>query len=1328
MPCGPFANESERTAIEALRGRLKGLPGEGRWVALSNLAFAANAHFQPDEIDIVVIGPPGVFVVEVKHWDRGVIKNQPLMVDSEADRLTAKVRRLAGKLRQTMPKLGRVDGKMMLTRETRSFGTSTRPQHRGIALFTSSEWRDMLDVDCARQLRPDEVDLLCKSLEPRAKVSLSGDLRRLGDFIDLELRTLPTERFHRIYHGRHARAQERIILHLYDLSAADDAKARDRAMREFEVLQRLQKSPFLPRFRDSFQDVPGYPGELWFFTVVDPVAPSIEKRSDDSTWTVSDRLQFAARTLRALNELHHAGRDNATPLVHRNISPKSVLVTAVNQPLFADLSLARIPNAETVSNIAHSFAGREAFTAPEVLVGGLSVADQRSDVFALCASLVTLFEPSSDSLALAATTLLREAMVAAADQRSALNDVAERLDGLTSSSLRPTEAVLVVPALPPARYWSEDVIVPFNGRHYQIIERLGSGGIGITFKVIEVDRTTGENFGTYVGKVIPDRDVGDAAIRAYQRVKSHTAHTNLSVIFDYALEWRAESFVALLKWVEGQPLLNLSGLLEIVAEDCGDDSVEALALRWARDLCVGLASLHSANLVHGDVSPSNVIVHGGNVTLTDFDMVTTVGERARGAGNILFSAPATQNRYPLSCSDDVFSLAACIFKIVFDRDPFPLTRGAPNKLGGVDWQSDDRERYPRLAAFVDVATASDASKRFGSAAAAITWIDRPIARFSASAGEHGATDADVCATPNEVGWLKAILQTYPGSRFGNAETRGLDSDFAIATYVETGLEQALLDDLQGRRVRLVILCGNAGDGKTALLQHLAAQLGVDRRKSSMRTWEARTPSGLLLRANLDGSASYAGQSADDLLDDFFSPFLDGPPTGDIAHLLAINDGRLIEWIEGHQQRFNRNTHLGEQLSELLDQGTSAELDPNIRFINLNLRSLVGGIQPGGREIASDFLDQLLEKLVGGSDAATIWAPCNTCSAADRCQARRSAQLLMAGDSSVEARRFRERLSEMLQAVHQRGDVHITARELRAALSYVLFGVHYCADLHETPSLRPPEPSELAFDPDSPLRQGDVLREFTYLDPALESHPLVDRYLQGHGRSAALDAAPRFSGLPLGSARRRAYFEWTERQVAEVALDSRALGLARGRHLAEFRQVVVMSIEERARLCAEICGGISRLEDLPTVALQRPGVVPLKVTPRTPTESVFWVEKDLARLRLEPEQLHAAPGLAMLPRRLVLTYAARVGGEQTLTMGYELFHTLMELKDGYQLSDAVSDDLFANLAVFTQRLAQEDERELFAWNPQEERVVFKIHIDTVDIAQRISCTRLDGGVP
>ena len=101
---------------------------------------------------------------------------------------------------------------------------------------------------------------------------------------------------------------------------------------------------------------------------------------------------------------------------------------------------------------------------------------------------------------------------------------------------------------------------------------------------------------------------------------------------------------------------------------------------------------------------------------------------------------------------------------------------------------------------------------------------------------------------------------------------GLTRNSAAETYVETELEEDLLRDVREYRVSLVILCGNAGDGKTALLQHLASRLGLGKHSSSERVLNGRIQEGPIVRMNLDGSASWRGRSADNLLDEFLAPF------------------------------------------------------------------------------------------------------------------------------------------------------------------------------------------------------------------------------------------------------------------------------------------------------------------------------------------------------------------------------------------------------------------------------------------------------------------------
>ena len=98
---------------------------------------------------------------------------------------------------------------------------------------------------------------------------------------------------------------------------------------------------------------------------------------------------------------------------------------------------------------------------------------------------------------------------------------------------------------------------------------------------------------------------------------------------------------------------------------------------------------------------------------------------------------------------------------------------------------------------------------------------------------------------------------------------------------------------------------------------------------------------------------------------------------------------------------------------------------------------------------------------------------------------------------------------------------------------------------------------------------------------------------------------------------------------------------------------------------------------------------------------------MADFRLESDLPSEASGLDRLHRQAILSYRYRDGREESLRFGAELFHLLLELSDGYQLGDVSTDDTFARLSIFVQRLVREDDRRLLAWNPMRDGTIFEV---------------------
>jgi hypothetical protein len=113
--CGPVANESELLAFKHL--------------------------------DIVAIGPPGVCVIEVKHWTSQWVDAHSDLVVHEAEKVTEKARKIGTTLRRLVPDLPRVDGSILLTPEPSKLKRLAGNEIRGVTFYSLNEWKTAMALD-----------------------------------------------------------------------------------------------------------------------------------------------------------------------------------------------------------------------------------------------------------------------------------------------------------------------------------------------------------------------------------------------------------------------------------------------------------------------------------------------------------------------------------------------------------------------------------------------------------------------------------------------------------------------------------------------------------------------------------------------------------------------------------------------------------------------------------------------------------------------------------------------------------------------------------------------------------------------------------------------------------------------------------------------------------------------------------------------------------------------------------------------------------------------------------------------------------------------------
>jgi hypothetical protein len=280
--------------------------------------------------------------------------------------------------------------------------------------------------------------------------------------------------------------------------------------------------------------------------------------------------------------------------------------------------------------------------------------------------------------------------------------------------------------------------------------------------------------------------------------------------------------------------------------------------------------------------------------------------------------------------------------------------------------------------------------------------------------------------------LAELAKLLPGGEY----TRGKPE----IVYTPTLLDTRLLPDLVARPPTLVVLSGNAGDGKTAFISEALKQSG-----ESYVPGQNVYPQLLLGGVQpyivvLDGSEDTDRKTNDELLEDALGHFrgpaeVTSPPRGT---LIAINKGRLLKFLDAHKP----DCGPGGGYPFLWDAVRSAFLggrpiDSGYLLIDLNERTVVG---PG----RGSLLDGVLDKLLGWSG----WAECERCEAYQSCPALFNVRLLRDGDEAMVSAR-RDRVWSLFAAADLDDRLHVTARHVTSELAQLITAGLRCPDVRAT---------------------------------------------------------------------------------------------------------------------------------------------------------------------------------------------------------------------------------------------------------------------------------------
>jgi eukaryotic-like serine/threonine-protein kinase len=320
--------------------------------------------------------------------------------------------------------------------------------------------------------------------------------------------------------------------------------------------------------------------------------------------------------------------------------------------------------------------------------------------------------------------------------------------------------------------------------HYEILEKLGSGGMGVVYKARDT------RLGRFLAlKLLPAEVVADRErrLRFLQEAKLASALNHPNIVTVYDVGDCADGMFIAMEYVSGETLGSLIN---------GKPLPPGKALNYAVQAADALAAAHAAGVVHRDVKPANVMVTGtGQVKVVDFGIAklteppagegsTTITERPRTEagevmGTIAYMSPEQAEGRFVDGRSDIFSFGATLYEMLSGCRPFQgatrlavltaILREDPVPLRQVN-----RSVPPELERVVARCLEKDPSLRFQHATdlkVALEWLERDIATGRLTAAEPGlhprrpkrARTVAVVIVLGAIALAAALYRWWPGA-------------------------------------------------------------------------------------------------------------------------------------------------------------------------------------------------------------------------------------------------------------------------------------------------------------------------------------------------------------------------------------------------------------------------------------------------------------------------------------------------------------------------------------------------------------------------------------
>jgi serine/threonine protein kinase len=1297
---GKFVTASEREAAS----RLKELPTT--WTVICNKEVVTPAG-DTYEVDFVVIGDHVIFVIDEKSWSGDIYGNENVWVlpggeprRSPLQKIGHVGRQLAGTLRGRVPYLHEHAQKIRFVVDLILLSSPTchlriadpristhvvRLQDALEELPRIDRENPELDLNASRQA----IGTYLTDLKNRPQIP-----QKINAYAVLEV--MSGGRGQQDFLVQHSSAGRR-LLRLYELNPVE--QPREFVLREYNAVHRAavdgtspDVDPYFFWNEDRYIAIPFRLPEGAAFRT-----PAEVSHLQNPKYA----LELAAASFRQLSVLHKSG------MVHRRLDPESIYANRAAGALkvqFFNFMFAHIDERQSIATELDQIEKDNPYLSPECRIG-FALGGSESDVYGLALSLCSHLgdiDPSQEEadghaeewvetalrgrlgtwpgqIADRFVALLRECASQEPRSRPTPTEVSNELKKLSESW-----ASLQAPPV--------QVVQTLGGGQYRIIRVLGEGATAVTYLVEDT---------TYGGEFVLKRIKNVAAVQRYAKAEFNTlkdlSHLNLPRIYD--VRQPQDDFHLKLEYIPGSELTH-----------CMDQFHHRpdRLLHLANALLTALGYLEEHGISHRDIAPKNIIVSDedqGRICLIDFGLAKFREDMRQSAvGTPLYRDPQVETKGWNNASD-LYSVAVVLYESLTGQLPFVCEDGIPKK------------REPRPLPIAEETACGLALLQCLRCAAGLVGERYPNAPALLQAIEDAVLapelPPEVEGTDVVLEWIQQLRGLYRNSATGNADNRGLDSDFARDTYVPTLLDRSLLPDIVDGKRQLVFLTGNPGDGKTAFLEKVRDHL---KRVAAAPIREDRYGWVLDLathryEAIYDASESREERSSDNILSEAFAPF-SGETEPELSRLpillIAINDGRLYEFFEAHRADYG---WLAGQIDRIVfDDGAA---DQRIAVVDLKRRALVQ-LPHKPPSLFSRMLDSLV--------LDSRWKDCLSCVARIDCPIKFNAD-------SLRNPTIAKRIERLFLIQHWRRTRRATIRDVRSALAYFITGNLACDDVHRIRSSgqkgrQLPLCSFFHAAFNARHENDEMLSDLAAMDPAQRVHPRLDRFLHFNrnaekwrtvlqymgpvnGRAAFDEAvSPEvFDQQWHGAVKRRLYFEGDDARLQNDKWELPPHGqLLPYLYLDDF--VRALTGEYPAdEVLKRLLAGMSRSEGITRHAAGGKLSVALCRNLEQELTVIKQFEPEHFRCRV---LFHDSPYVETIPDSLELFH---ISGDPKIEVTLDLFEVLSRLAEGYTPETQEFEPFLIELREFKSRLLRTGVKEvlLLEGRSRRHRVVIENHV-------------------